>query len=140
MIVLDTRVLIWLDQASDQLGTVAREQLDIVFNNNDLNVSAISFWEIAMLQSKGRVELPSLRRWRNELLDMGLGEIPVDGEIGILVNRLNDFHPDPADTLIVATALSADATLATADGRILEWAGGMHRLDAGRLKGNLRAL
>ncbi len=132
MIVLDTHVLIWLDQASDQLGTVAREQLDLAFNNNALTVSAISLWELAMLKSKGRVELPPLRRWRNELLDMGLGEIPVNGEIGILANQLNDFHPDPADRLIVATALSADATLATADRRILEWAGGVHRLDAGR--------
>lgn len=132
MIVLDTHVLIWLDQASEQLGTVAREQLDIAFNNDDLHVCAISFWEIAMLQSKGRVEFPSLRRWRIELLDMGLGEIPVHGEIGILANQLSDFHPDPADRLIVATALSADATLATADRRILEWAGGVRRLDACR--------
>ena len=66
-----------------------------------------------------------------ELLDQGLIEIPVDGEIGIRANLLQDFHADPADRIIVATALNVYA-LVTADERILEWPGELNRLDATR--------
>ena len=55
-------------------------------------------------------------------MEQGLIEIPVDGEIGIRANALQDFHPDPADRIIVATALNG-RRLVTADERILDWSG-----------------
>ena len=93
-------------------------------------VSAITFWELAMLHEKGRMRiLADIRVWRATLLDDGLMEIPVDGDIGIRANGLVDFHPDPADRIIVATALEGHQ-LITADERILDWPGDMMRLDA----------
>jgi PIN domain nuclease of toxin-antitoxin system len=56
-------------------------------------------------------------------------EIPVDGEIGIRATGLADFHGDPADQLIVATALGGHQ-LVTADERILDWPGALGRLRA----------
>jgi PIN domain nuclease of toxin-antitoxin system len=56
-------------------------------------------------------------------------EIPVDGEIGIRATGLADFHGDPADRLIVATALGGHQ-LVTADERILDWPGALGRLRA----------
>ena len=53
----------------------------------------------------------------------------MDGEIGIRAATLPDFHADPADRLIVATALEGHR-LVTADRRILDWPGQLSRLDA----------
>ena len=83
-----------------------------------------------MLQQRGRIDLPPLEPWREELLDMGLREVAVDGKIGLAAAGLHDFHPDPADRLIVATAIARAATLVTADARILDWQAGLARVDA----------
>ena len=127
---LDTHVFVWLDAGSDKLGKQARQAIEAAFEAGSLAVSAISFWELAMLQQRGRIALPPIRTWREELLDMGLREIAVDGEIGLAAAELQDFHPDPADRLIVATAISQDAVLVSADARILEWRGTLARVDA----------
>ena len=86
-----------------------------------------------MLVAKGRIvmDLP-LSAWRQDLLSSGLIEIPVDGEVGIAAVQLEDLHNDPADRIIIATALLQKAVLATADRRILEWPGRLERLDARR--------
>ena len=85
-----------------------------------------------MLQEKGRINLLSdVGSWRMGLLEDGLTEIPVDGEIGIRANGLANFHADPADRIIVATALRGHR-LITADERILAWTGNLDRLDARR--------
>ena len=130
MMLLDTHVLVWLDAGSDKLGKQARRAIEAAFEADDLAVCAISFWELAMLQQRGRIALPPLRAWRKELLDMGLREIVVDGEIGLGATELQDFHPDPADRLIVAAAIRRDAVLVSADARILEWRASLERVDA----------
>lgn len=129
---LDTHVLVWLDEGSDKLGKHARRAIEQAFEADGLAVCAISFWELAMLQQRGRIALPPIRTWRGELLDMGLREIAVDGEIGLAAAELQGFHPDPADRLIVAAAMAHDAALASADTRILEWQAGLARVDARR--------
>lgn len=122
-VVLDTHVLVWLDEGSPRLGSRSRAAIERAFRAEELAVSAISFWEVAMLQRKGRLELEGESgEWRAELLRMGLIEIPVSGRIGIHAANLERFHGDPADRLIVATAQSAGAPLFTADERILDWA------------------
>ena len=83
-----------------------------------------------MLVDKGRIRLDdNIQAWRREHLEQGVVEIPVDGEIGIRATELPGFHADPADRLIVATAL-AGHRLVTSDHRILGWPGRLSRLDA----------
>ncbi|MDA2926735.1 type II toxin-antitoxin system VapC family toxin [Acidobacteria bacterium AH-259-G07] len=131
MIVLDTHVLLWLLEAEDVLGESTRRLVDEALKIERLAVSAISFWEIAMLQEKGRVELAQpLSSWRHQVLDLGLFEIPVTGDIGIAAAAISDFHPDLADRIITATAGIHRATLITADDRILAWKGQLPRQDA----------
>lgn len=130
MMLLDTHVLVWLDAGSDKLGKRARRAIESAFEADELAICSISFWELAMLQQKGRIALPPLRAWREELLDMGLREITVDGEIGLGAAELRDFHPDPADRLIVASAMRRNAVLVSADARILEWQASLERVDA----------
>ncbi len=123
MIVADTHALIWLWTGASRLGTGARLTLDDALRAGELAVSAIAFWEVAMLKSKSRLDFPDdVGLWRRELFGQGLTEIPVDGEIGIRAYDLADFHSDPADRSIVATAQEGHR-LVTADQRILDWPG-----------------
>ena len=79
---------------------------------------------------KGQLELDTdLLSWRRVFLDAGISEVPVDGEIAARAGLLPLHHGDPADRLIVATALSGHQ-LVTADRRILDWSGNLHRQDA----------
>ena len=127
---LDTQVLLWLRLGSTRLGANARLEIEEAWQSDDVGVSAITFWEVAMLKSKGRIRFPEdMGLWRKEQLDQGLIEIPVDGDIGLRAVLLSDFHGDPADRIIVATAMSGHR-LATTDRRILAWPGQLARLNA----------
>lgn len=122
MILLDTHVLIWMDEGTTRLGSKALKVINTALAEGNLTVSAISFWETAMLVHKGRLEiLMEMDVWRRELLDNGLHETPMNGAIGIRAGSLQNFHGDPADRIIVATAIETSATLVTADEKILSW-------------------
>ena len=70
-----------------------------------------------------------LEAWRRGLLDEGLIEVPIDGGIASRAGLLSRIHGDPADRIIVATALEGHR-LMTADRQILEWPGPLSRLSA----------
>ena len=55
---------------------------------------------------------------------------PADGRIGLLAATFDDLHRDPADRFIAATALGRDATLLTADEKLLARQSGLRRQDA----------
>lgn len=130
MILLDTHAALWLRAGDARLGSAAIAEIQRAWETDFVAMSAISFWEMALLRMKGRISFPNdIRQWRQEQLNQGLIEIPVDGEIAIRANRLEGFHPDPADRIIVATALNGHV-LVTADRKILEWPGDLHCLDA----------
>ena len=130
MILLDTHVMLWLRLGERELGTRTRTEINRAWQSDEVAVSAISFWEVAMLKAKGRIEFPEdVARWRREQLAQGVVEIAVDGDIGVHAVGLAGFHADPADRIIVATALRGHL-LATADGDILNWTGNVSRLDA----------
>jgi PIN domain nuclease of toxin-antitoxin system len=64
------------------------------------------------------------------MLSEGATELPLTGEIAILAGELEGLHADPADRFIAATAIAHDATLMTADNRLLQWRHGMRRHNA----------
>jgi PIN domain nuclease of toxin-antitoxin system len=102
--------------------------------NDQAAFSAISLWEIGMLQQKNRLNvIPNLTasQWRECLLAQGLREIPVDSVIAARAGELPDMHGDPADRIIVATALEGHL-LITSDRRILDWPHELDRFDARR--------
>ena len=133
MILLDTHVLVWHTKGLDDLGSQARTLVDGALVQEELAVSAITFWEVEMLIWHNRLELmQDTTAWRQTLLNQGLIEIPVAGDVGIMAAALPDFHRDPADRLITATALHYGARLITADERILGWTGTLLRHHARR--------
>ncbi len=131
MLLLDTHVLVWLDEGNFRLGKTALHTIDEALTSGQLGVATISFWEVAMLIEKHRLTMQTeLADWRFELLQAGLLEIPLRGVTAIQAGQLPLFHGDPADRMIVATAIEHGATLMTADERILTWNGFHHTIDA----------
>lgn len=133
MIVLDTHALIWMDADDAALGSKARSRIEQEWRGGEVAVSAVSFWECAMLVEKGRLVLPlAVEGWRAGLLSAGLLEIPLDGRIALAAARFVDLHRDPADRFIAATVEVRGATLVTADEKLLAWNSALPRLDARR--------
>ena len=131
MLILDTQILIWLRVGNPGLGRQTRRIIRQEWNNGQAAVSAITFWEVAMLSDKGRIDLGmEIGVWRRRLLAAGLTEIRVDGAIGVLAGSLDYPRGDPADRLIIATALDGGHQLVTADRVILDWPGPLNRLRA----------
>jgi PIN domain nuclease of toxin-antitoxin system len=130
MILLDTHVLVWFWHGRSQVGHTTRQLVEREWRVGNVDVSAISFWEVAMLSEKGRIGLLAKpAAWRRNLLDHGLVEIPIDGAIAARAGALHDLHGDPADRLILATALEGHRRV-TADSRLLDWPGSAAVLDA----------
>ncbi len=69
---------------------------------------------------------------RTEILETGVTELPLTGEISILATELAGLHGDPADRFIAATAVVHDATLMTADVDLLRWRHALRRQDASK--------
>jgi len=124
-LLLDTHVLVWLVEGVESLAPRHRTRLVETAAEQALTVSAISFWEVAMLERARRLSLTCpVEAWRHDVLaTAGLAELPVGGAIAVEAVRLpGTLHADPADRIIVATARLEAATLVTHDRRILEYA------------------
>ena len=129
MIVLDTHSWIWAMQDDPRLGPTTRNELAQAARQNALRVPAITCWEVAMLVAKNRLALNmDVATWIGRALSLpGIGLEPLHPGIAIESTRLpGEPHGDPADRLIIATARHLDATLVTADGKILAYAAAGH--------------
>jgi PIN domain nuclease of toxin-antitoxin system len=126
---LDTHVLVWLMEGNERLAPKSREIIRTAAQTDNLYVSAITPWEIAMLVSKGRLSFSlEICKWLGKALEMpGIRMIPLSIEISVASTQLpGDFHSDPADRIIVATARHIGATLVTEDKLILTYSQANH--------------
>ena len=121
MIVLDTHAWIWWISNPEKLGAVASSAIEQAMQENSIFLSSISTWEIALLVAKGRLALSiNLRDWVRKIESLPfIRFMPVDNTITLRsVDLPGDFHADPADRIIVATALSTGLPLVTKDEKI----------------------
>ena len=121
MVVVDTHALVWQLNADQKMGKTARRRLERALTRDELCVSAVTFWEIALLVNRDRLRLDTTAthfRWR--VLEMGIRELSVDGEVALQAAVLAPVLMDPIDCFVTATALTHGATLMTADIRLLE--------------------
>jgi PIN domain nuclease of toxin-antitoxin system len=131
VILLDTHAAVWLASDEPVLGQKSCSIALAARAENQLAISAISFWEIALLVAKDRLEMRRRpAELRAELLDTGVIELALTGDIALLAVELKNLHADPADRFIVATAIMHNATLITADARLLRWRGKVNRQNA----------
>lgn len=122
-LLLDTHALVWSVEERPRLGSAAKRAINFAAQLNQLAVSAISPWEVALLVSKGRLTLSTdAIVWvRDALSKPGVNLIPLEPEIAVASTRLPfDMNSDPADRIIVATARHLGATLVTADQELLK--------------------
>jgi PIN domain nuclease of toxin-antitoxin system len=122
VILLDTHVLVRYLMGDKKLGRRAVAAIDKALPDDEVFVSAISFWEVATLLGRRRLELDTtVSAFRAVALRHGMLEEPVDGEIGLHAAELPGPHGDPADRMLVATAILRGLTLITADETLLAW-------------------
>lgn len=120
MIVLDTHAWLWWAAESKKLSRPARRLID---SSPRVGIAPISCWEIAMLVERRRVTLdrPTLTWLRQALSLPGVELLELSPDVAVSAAGLDGkLHDDPADRLIVATALRHGAKLVTRDERIQE--------------------
>lgn len=110
--VLDTHAWVWMSAGAPEAHKAA------TFRGRSI-VSAISVWEVAMLVQKGRLDLaPDVDTWISANLKRPVELEPLSPAICIASSRLLEFHGDPADRLIVATAMTLGLPLMTVDKKL----------------------
>ncbi|MDL1981136.1 MAG: type II toxin-antitoxin system VapC family toxin [Deltaproteobacteria bacterium] len=124
MIVLDTHAWVWFVSNPELLSKKAERTIERAVVDKNVFISSISAWEVALLTSKKRLLLSmEVADWikKSEMLPF-VNFIPVDNSIAVKsVNLPQPFHSDPADRIIIATAISLGASLITKDERILKY-------------------
>lgn len=123
MILLDTHIWVWWVDENPQLS---QRHVQFIQDNEQegLGVSAISCWEVAKLVELGRLGLDgSVEAWMEQAIAYpGIELLPLTPQIAIESTKLpGNFHRDPADQIIVATARVYNLTILTVDRLILDY-------------------
>jgi PIN domain nuclease of toxin-antitoxin system len=125
VIALDTHALIWWLSDPTRLPAKVRRLLDAaIVSPEPVAVSSISAWEIAMLVDRGRLKLTMpTNAWIAHVEALPFVRfVPADNALAVNAVALRDFPSrDPADRIIVATAIGLGASLLTADERIRKY-------------------
>lgn len=122
MVLLDTHIWLWWLLGEGPITADERKKLDVLAERSEIAISWVSIWEAEMLERKGRVKLlPDLATWIYQATDTSFCTVlPADIELVLAQRELTEyFHADPADRLIVTTAMLAEIQLATYDSRII---------------------
>ena len=122
-ILLDTHIWIWLVNGDVRIkSTKFLNLVNEAAGESRMCISIISIWEVAMLEAKKRISFPySCLEWVQRAFKKSrVRLIPLTPEIAIESTHL-DFHGDPADRIIVATALDEQAVLVSCDQNILTY-------------------
>jgi len=121
VIVLDTHIWIWWIASPNKLSPTSIQAIENEIPHKGLRISSISAWEVAMLVSRGRLELTmDAAAWiaRSEALPF-IRFIPIDNRIALRAVSLPASAPsDPADRIIAATALTLGTPIVTMDKRM----------------------
>ncbi|MCD6291831.1 MAG: type II toxin-antitoxin system VapC family toxin [Deltaproteobacteria bacterium] len=124
MIVLDTHIWLWWISNPENLSTTANNAINQAIAENGIIISSISTWEVALLVAKKRMRLSiDIRDWvrKTESLPF-VCFMPVDNTISLRsVSLPGQFHPDPADRIITATAITMGLPLVTKDNKIINY-------------------
>lgn len=118
VILLDTHVVLWLVKDRRLLSRPADRA---VRASSRRLLADVSLREVALLSHQGRVTLDrDTAEWLDEAVtQLDLEVVPISPRIAARSTRVaQNFHGDPADQLIAATAIELDVPLITADERL----------------------
>jgi len=114
-LLLDTCVLLWMAAEPSRISKVAREHL--IQKKNNLCVSAISAFEIAIKHKKRKLELP-MDPWewfQQTTAFFEIKEVPISAKIAALSTAVEVSHSDPCDRIIIATAITNNLAVLSPD-------------------------
>ncbi len=121
---LDTHAWIWYLSQPELISKKAKKTLDKARNNDQLCISSISVWEIAMLVKKNRLQFNiDVEDWiaKSETLPF-FKFLPITNRIALKsVSLPEPLHNDPADRIIIATALIEGMPIITKDKKIIDY-------------------
>jgi PIN domain nuclease of toxin-antitoxin system len=123
-LVLDTHVWLWLMEGATSLRGSLVDAIEKAASSAGLFLSAISVWEIAVLQAVGRVtfSVPASDWLGEALCTPGLQVVGIDETIALEgVGLPGEFPGDQPDRIITATARVRQAGLVTADTRLIRY-------------------
>lgn len=110
-LLLDTHAFIWWDAENRALAHELRDA--IVDPANEVHVSAVSVWEIAIKRSRGRIAFT--RGIAQAVLKNGFSNLPVAPDHAEHAGGLPPHHRDPFDRMLVAQAVVEGMVLGTQD-------------------------
>lgn len=112
---LDTCTFLWAIEGGKQLSDAARVAL--VDPDNDVFLSAVSAWEIAVKHGLGRLPLPEPpdRYVPTQRGARGIAPLALDEDAALHLARLPLLHRDPFDRMLVCQALAGALTVVTPD-------------------------
>ncbi|CAN2039643.1 PIN domain-containing protein [Candidatus Magnetomoraceae bacterium gMMP-15] len=123
MILLDTHAWWWAISEPENLSAPAQQLISDTPSGQHC-ISSISLWEFAMMAQRGRIQLTiTPQEWLSFALGMANTQVlPLSADIALdSCNLPGEFHKDPADRLIVATARISHLTLVTKDRKIRDY-------------------
>jgi len=124
-LLLDTHIALWLDSGDDRLRASTRALIDGCWQNGGaILLSAITVWEIALLVDTGRIDLDvPVATWIERFLDRpGIEAVPLGHQAASRSYQLHHLEQrDPADRLLIATAIELACPLVTYDERIVRF-------------------
>jgi len=124
-VLLDTHILIWWRLGGGQLTRPQAQLLaELEKRGESAFISAITLWELGKMVEHGRLQIGQpLDLWLEEIENHPfITVVPITSRIVAESVALGeDFHKDPADQIIVATARCLGLRLITADERIHRW-------------------
>jgi PIN domain nuclease of toxin-antitoxin system len=119
VILLDTHIILWWQAGGERLSLTARRAIAAA---DTVLVSPVSCWEIALLATKGRIELdrdPSV--WIQDFLQterVGVAELTPTAAVAAARLPAAGFPGDTADSFLYATARERDVPFLTKDERL----------------------
>ncbi len=124
-LLIDTHIVLWLDSGDKRLRASTRTLIDGCWlNGGTIFLSAVAAWEIALLVDAGRIDLDiPVDAWIERFLNRsGIEAVPLTPWAAARSYGLHGLeHRDPADRLLIATAIELACPLVTYDERITQF-------------------
>ena len=120
-ILLDTATFLWILTDSRKLSARARELF--ADSGNEVFLSVVSCWEIAIKHSLGRLPLPEppAQLVPAQRESHGILALPLEEEAALHVGRLPRIHLDPFDRMLISQALVHGLAMLTCDEVIAQY-------------------
>ncbi len=110
-LLLDTHAVLWALNDPDELSRDTRAMIEAP--ENDVIVSSVSVWEVAIKQATGKLETPG--SLLEALDEVSFASLSISHEHANLAGSLPLHHSDPFDRMLVAQAILEGLTLVTRD-------------------------